>query len=246
MNLYKCVALLSFLSCCSMASEAQSVQVNQQNRTIEIAASSSVEVTADLVTITVGYHNYGPTHDVAFAENVRTAAAILKAWKDVGVPDKDISTNSLTSRPTSEDELGGSPPADRKQKQYVVDQSWKITRSVEVAQKLLDIAVDAGANDVGEQEWHLADPNAAEAQAYTSALEKARSLANQIAKSLGAKIGSLLYVSNESRASNFETANVEASSERFANTDRKVRPETKLLPQKVEKSGYVRAIFALE
>ena len=237
MNLYKYVGLMLVVTSYSMASEAQSVQVNQQNRTIEIAASSSLEVTADRVTITVGYHNYGPTHEIAFAENARIAAAILKAWKDAGVPDQDISTNSLTSHARSEDELKDAPPADRKQKQYVVDQSWKITRKVDVAQKLLDIAVDAGANDIGEQEWHLADPDAAQAQAYTSALEKARSLADQIAKSLGTKIGSLLYVSNESRASNFETVTVEAASARFANTDRRVRPETKLLPQKVEKSG---------
>jgi hypothetical protein len=39
--------------------QAQSVQVNQQNRTIEIAANSSIEIEADLVTIIVGYHNYG-------------------------------------------------------------------------------------------------------------------------------------------------------------------------------------------
>ena len=59
MNLYKYVGLMLVVTSYSMASEAQSVQVNQQNRTIEIAASSSLEVTADRVTITVGYHNYG-------------------------------------------------------------------------------------------------------------------------------------------------------------------------------------------
>jgi len=46
---------------CSSVGKAQSVQVSPQNRTIEIAANSSIEVTADQVTITVGYHNYGST-----------------------------------------------------------------------------------------------------------------------------------------------------------------------------------------
>ena len=146
MNAYKFVVLFFFLSCFSMASEAQSVQVNQRNRTIEISASSSIEVTADRVTIVVGYHNYGPTHEAAFDQNSRVAAQILKAWKDAGVPEKKIATNSLTSHLTSEDDLKDMTPAERKEKQYEVNQSWKIVETIEVAEKLLDIAVDAGAD----------------------------------------------------------------------------------------------------
>jgi uncharacterized protein YggE len=54
MNLCNCAASMVVMLFCSMASKAQSVQVNQQNRTIEIAANSSIEVTADRVTITAG------------------------------------------------------------------------------------------------------------------------------------------------------------------------------------------------
>lgn len=164
MNLCNCAASMVVMLFCSMASKAQSVQVNQQNRTIEIAANSSIEVTADRVTITVGYHNYGPTHDAAFSENARVAARILKAWKVAGVPEKEIATNALISHPTGEDDLKDMTPAERKEKQYEVNQSWKITQPVDVAAKLLDIAVDAGANDVGDPQWILADPDAAEAR----------------------------------------------------------------------------------
>jgi len=231
---------------CPTIAKAQTVQVNQQNRTIEIAATSSIQITADRVTITAGYHNYGPTHEAAFADNSRIAAQILKAWTDAGVPQKSISTNALNSKATSEDDLKDMTSADRKQKQYEVDQSWKITEKVEVAEKLLDIAVDAGANDVDDPEWDLADPDAAEAQAYASALEKARAIADRMAKSFGAKTGALLYASNESRVSHFlTTLNTEATTV-ISKKNRTVRPDTKLLPQKIERTGYVRAIFALE
>ena len=96
--------VFAMLSCPTIG-KAQSVQVNQQNRTIEISASSSIEITADRVTIVVGYHNYGPTHEAAFDQNSRVAAQILKAWKDAGVSEKKIATNSLTSHLTSEDDL---------------------------------------------------------------------------------------------------------------------------------------------
>lgn len=244
MRPYQC-SLAVILLVCPIVSKAQSVQVNQQNRTIEIAASSSIEVTADRVTVSAGYHNFGATHDTAYAENARIAAKILKAWEDAGIARKDISTNLLASHQTSADDLKDMSPSDRKQHQYEVDQSWEITQTVEVAEKFLDIAVDSGANEVGEPDWDLADPDAAEGQAYASALEKARTVADQMAKSFGAKTGALLYASNESRPSRFVTVNGEAATV-ISRKNRASRPDTKLLPQKIEKTGYVRAIFVLE
>jgi uncharacterized protein len=241
------LATLGF-GCCFCAS-AQTVQVNQQNRTIEIATTSAIEVTADRVTITAGYHNYGPTHDAAFADNARVAAKILKAWTDAGLPEKEIVTNALSSRLIPDNELRNLTPEERKDKQYEVDQSWKITEKIDVAQKLLDIGVDAGANYVGSPNWELADPNTVETQAYASALEKAHAIAEQMAKSFGAKAGALLYASNEARPSQYYGGvggGVGGGTFSLASQGRIARPDTKLLPQKIEKTGYVRAIFALE
>jgi uncharacterized protein len=234
------------LLACSTTGNAQSVQVNQQNRTIEIAATGSIEVTADRVTITVGYHNYAPTHDAAFAENARIGATILKAWKDAGVLEKEIATNSLSSRITDQDDLKGVAPAERKERQFEANQSWKLTEKTDVAERILDIAVDAGANEVEAPEWSLADSDAAEVQAYGSALEKARGIADQMAKSFGTKTGALLYASNEARVTHFLTTLNTESSVISNRKGRPARPETRLFPQKIEKTGYVRAIFALE
>lgn len=60
--------------------QAQTVQVNPQNRITELSTQSSIELEADLVSITVGYQNYGATHDLAYDENTRAADQILKAW----------------------------------------------------------------------------------------------------------------------------------------------------------------------
>ncbi len=246
-NLLPALAILA-IGCFASAS-AQTVQVNQQNRTIEIAAASSIQVTADRVTIIAGYRNYGPTHDAAFAENAKIAAQILKAWKGAGLSEREIATNALRSRLISGNELRELPAEDRAQMQFEIDQSWKITQKTDVAEKLLDIAVDAGANYIGAPQWELTDPDAAETQAYASALEKARTIADQMAKSFGAKTGALLYASNEARPAQFSSYGVGggAFAESFwARKNRDARPDTQLLPQKIEKSGYVRAIFALE
>lgn len=63
------------LLACPAIAKAQTVPVNQQNRTIEVAGTASIQITADRVTITAGYRNYEPTHDAAFAENARNRRA---------------------------------------------------------------------------------------------------------------------------------------------------------------------------
>ena len=109
----------------------------------------------------------------------------------------------------------------------------------------MDIAVDAGANEVGTPQWFLSNSDTADRQAYTAALAKAHSVADQMAASFGGKTGALLYASNEARPFGGSGGGVGGGSYHSLKTPRS-RPETKLLPRKIEKSAYVRAIFALE
>jgi uncharacterized protein YggE len=78
--------ILGFLMLSTIAN-AQTVKVDQQNRTIEISAESSIQVVADRVTITVGYRNYGPTHEetirelrIGFSNRGKRRASTRKAF----------------------------------------------------------------------------------------------------------------------------------------------------------------------
>jgi uncharacterized protein YggE len=231
------------------ALQAQSIQVDSHNRTIELTVQSSIEVEADLVSITVGYHNFSPTYDAAYADNLRVADRILKAWNDAGLPQSAVSTHSLSLASVSEEDLKEMAPPDRKQKQFEATQSWTVLAKPEVAQKLLDIAVGAGANDISDPVWQLSDPDAAEGKAYALALVKAHGIAEQMAKSFGANVGALLYASNQSRAILGLNSLVAVNTSMSTVGKRPATPPphpVKLLPQKIERSGFVRAIFALE
>jgi uncharacterized protein len=232
----------------AFATQAQTVEVNQQNRTIELTTTSSIDLNADLVSIEVGYHNWGPTHDAAYDENMRVAEAILKAWTDAGVSQKEISTQELSSNAVSAQDLKEIPPAERKDKQFEATQSWGITAKPEVAQQLIDLAVSAGANVVNDPQWQLSDPSAAEAKAYATALEQAHGLAEQMAKSFGAKVGALLYATNQTRIMMQIASLATVQAETSTAGGRKWPPvhPVKLLPPKIERSATVRAIFALE
>lgn len=234
----------------ALAAEAQVVTVDQHNRTIEITVQGSVDIQADLVSITVGYHNWGSTHDAAYQDNMRVADQVIKVWTAAGVSHDEISTEELTTNAVSENELKNIPPTERKQKQYEAMQAWSITAKPEAAQKLVDLAVASGANYVEDPSWQLSDPAAADAKAYAAALAQAHAVAQQLASSFGSKVGPLLYASNQSavaaRLMGIGGGMIQTESASIVPRTWPPLHPVKLLPPKLSRGATVRAIFALE
>ncbi len=220
---------------------AQQVQVNRSNKTIEVTVSASVQVDPDIAKIEVGYHNYGRTQQIAFDDNVRIANQIIKALLDAGVSKDSIETHSLRLGRVSEDDTKNWSPDLKKERQFEAHQSWTIRIAVPEAQKIVDLAVSSGANEVEDVDWMVADTTALEAKANAAALAKARTLAQQMAKELGAKVGELLYASNTRKEILFLSR---AFSTSTVTTRRE--PKLQLYLRKVEREATVHAVFALE
>ena len=87
--------------------------------------------------------------------------------------------------------------AERQAKAFHLHQSWTVRVAADDAAKLLDVAVRAGANDSGQIDWQLADPNAAQAEAAAKAIQRAQTQAKAMASGLGVHLGDLLYASNQ-------------------------------------------------
>jgi len=98
----------------------------------------------------------------------------------------------------------------------------------------------AGANDVSDPEWTVADPVALEAQAYGAALAKARQIAEQMALGLGAQLGDLVYASN---SLNMTFGMPKAYAKRPARTQ---EPALQIFPKKVERVVQVVATFSVK
>ncbi len=231
----------SFLSALLVAQE---IQVNRQNKTIAVTAEQSVEADSEIAVMPIGYHNYGPTKDAAFNANLAAAANIIKVLKDAGVPEKNIETHMLHLSLVDPDEKWTAEM--KRDRQFEAQQVWKITLPVTAAQQVLDAAVRAGANELEDIDWNVADPMALQAKAGAAALTKARTIADQMAKGLGAKLGDLIYASNRAPVQRFlggvalETAQLSASGV----SDH--TPQVKLFPQKVKSQATVYAVFAIE
>jgi len=238
-------ALCLLLSFIISGALAQDIQVNRQNKTIAVTAEESVTADPEVAVVDIGYHNYAPAQDSAFQDNVRASDAIIRAVLAAGVSKSNIETEKLHLARIEQDVKW--TPEMKRERQFEAQQSWHITLPVSRAQTIVDLAVKSGANEVDDVNWNVADPLALQAKASGAALAKARTIADQMAKGLGTKLGELVYASNRAPvAKNFfrdVTVNTEAA-EISTVGDRK--PQLTLFPQKVKSEATVYAVFAIE
>jgi len=183
-----------------LAPLAQSQHVAADRKTIEISATEKTVVAADIATLKLGYHNLSPTKDAAYGENTRVANKITQAILDAGVPKDAIETESL--RLEQEQERFGQKP-DQPLK-FSANQQWKIYSKASEAQRIVDIAIAAGANQIEDIEWSVSDPAQLEARAYAAAISRAKSIAEQTASQTGLKLGEIISIANST--SSFERA----------------------------------------
>src|SRR6185437_6356125 len=231
--------LMAVLVFCAVSASAQDIQINKQNKTIAITADESVTLDAEIAILEMGYHNYATTQDGAFEENVRVSNKITKALLDAHIPKENIETEKLQLNRVNPD--ANWTPEIKRERQFLAQQSWKITVRVAEAQSVVDLAVRDGANEVDDTDWDVADPLALQAKASGAALAKARAIAEQMAKGLGANLGELVYASNRApvaRAFRFQQG---VQMDTAAITSLNEKPQLTLFPQKVKQEATVYA-----
>jgi len=236
------IGLCSFLLVASFAS-AQGIQISRDNRTVAVSASATFEADPEFAVIRIGYRSFAATKDAAYDENTRAASKIIDALLASGLKKTDIETEELSLyQPDSENR--DLTDKERKDRQFEAHQSWSITVRPVEAQTLVDRAIAAGANDLQGVAWIVVNPAALDAKASALALDKARELAEQMAKQFGGKVGQLLFVSNTQpgTVSWFANANVQQS----VTVEAGVVPSLRLFPQKVRREATVYAAFVLE
>jgi len=238
------VAIAAFF-CLTLPVQSQNIEVNHQNRIVEVNVTERVQVEADIADVTLGCVTYGPSHDQAYRSNLEIAEKVVKALLGAGVQKTQVQSSRIQLDETDSEDQRAS---DRKTRQFRAHQSWRIRLRAPDAQKLIDVAVQAGVNGVENVSWDVADPDALQERARAAAMEKARTTAAELAKSAGNKVGDLLYVSNVVSS----RMNLPLVSRNYTNVvalaPGAAAPtfSLQLFPEKIEKEATVRAVFALE
>jgi uncharacterized protein len=239
-----CVAVLAMVGAVfTCMACAQTIQVNKDNRTIAITATDNIIAMADAASVHIGFIAYGPDSDSAYANGSRTSNAIVKALTAAGVASEDIESENQNVSPVQDYQVDKLTPAEKAQRRFQVTQSWTVRTAASSAAKVLDLAVKAGANQSGQIDWSLKDENATQAEAAAKALQRARTQAEQMAKSLDARLGALLYASNETQAQSIRPMARMAVASPMAMKE--VEPLA-INPRRIEKTATVYAVFAIE
>jgi len=127
---------------------------------------------------------------------------------------------------------------------FNAEQQWRIQVVAADAQKVIDIAVAAGANSVQGVEWNVSDPQQLRAKAYAAALTRAKEMAEQAAAQANVKLGELVSIINgddsESLAKLPMRKKMQAIMVEAAPT-----PNLVLYPSKVEREATVTVIYAI-
>lgn len=222
---------------------AQDIQINRQNKTIAVTADESITADAEVAVLAIGFRNYAITQDAAYRENVRAAEKIVNALMEAKVPAGNIETDKLSLTHVEPDQQWTEEM--KKQRMFEAQQSWHVNVSAAQAQQVVDMAVKAGANEVGDVEWNVVDVVGLQAKASGAALAKARAIAEQMAKGLGTKIGELVYASNRAPVPKMWRGLITTVSASAASV-KEEEPKLKLFPEKVKSDATVYAVFAIE
>jgi uncharacterized protein YggE len=113
------------------------------------------------------------------------------------------------------------------------------------AATILHIAIEGGANESGNIVWDVKDHNALQALAAAKALERARTIATQMAAGLNTHLGSLIYASNEAPQQRVLRGLLNTESASVSSIVVTPRPLA-IRPQQVEESATVYAVFSIE
>jgi uncharacterized protein len=225
---------------------AQQIQISKDNKTIAITTSGDASAMADLAVVTVGFETYGKDQNSTYADATRTSNAIISALTATGIPKDAVQSeeqNFSSLESNSDDDKVRYSQGIR----FKFSQSWRVTVPADQAANALHIAITSGANNSGGIDWQLKDDDALESQAAAKALEHARSIAEHMAQGLGARLGMLVYASNQAPPRGIFALNgmLNTSSASLSPQPVNLKPLA-ISPNRITRSATVYAVFAIE
>jgi len=159
--------------------------------TVSVNGTGRVELTPDRAVFTVGVQMMAPSVAAAAQENNARASAIITALKRLGAADRQIRTSQVSIYPQQEQQGGRAP----KIVGYQVSNSITVTHEDPAAVgKLLQAAVDAGANSVSGVGFTVSDPARGRDGALQAAFADARAKAEVLARAAGRAVGRALSI----------------------------------------------------
>jgi uncharacterized protein YggE len=133
---------------------------------------------------------------------------VLERVKALGVADADVRTTVFRIEPVAEPRQPGEGTTARIVGYRVLNVAEVRARDVDRVGPVVDAAVAAGANVVGQIQFRLADPARAQTEARRLAVQDAAATAQQIAAAAGVRLGRLIAVNETPGPERFSAGRV--------------------------------------
>lgn len=165
------------------------------DRSITVLGRSSVSAPPDLVLTSVGVETYAATVGEATEQSNKRMEAVIASLGELGVAEKDIQTSNFSIN----SERRGSEDTNIL---YRVSNMVQVkVRDLDKVSEVLDVAVQAGANQVWGVTFTIEAQKALEDEARTKAMEDARRRAEALAGLAGVELGQVLVVAESGTVS---------------------------------------------
>ena len=208
------------------------LKVDSSNRTLTVTATDNVTVEPDLAILHIGFVTQPQDAKSAYADGSRASNAIMAALKQAGVQESAIrSEMQFLDRDWT-----------TKLRKYTLHQQWTIKVAPDRAAEVLDIAVNAGATSSGQIDWTVKDEKALETEALDKAAARAKADAEVLAKGMGVRLGSLIYVSNQVTAPQYPRPMPMMAMQKVSPAE----PPLAIEPHQVSREASVYAVFTIE
>src|SRR3989338_5456991 len=220
-------------------SQDRVISTNQfQQNAVSVSADSIVETEPDKAEIYVKIETFAVKAEGAKNENSKISDNVRKALKGYGIKDSDMETSSFFMNPkyrydpdSGESTLEG----------YTLTNVIKVTaKDVNNAGRIIDAAVDAGANGIDFVRFGLSKEKEKEisGQALGEAAKSAKDKASILAKSLGVGLGKVISIQESSFSiMPYDYSPMKLSAEAAVGTE--------ISPQKVEVAAHVALAYEI-
>ena len=159
---------------------------------INLSAFGEVNLVPDIANLTLGVSATAPTAAEALRANAERMNRVVAALTAAGLPARDIQTTQLNLSPQYANEAN---QPQRLTGYQVSNQVEVVVRELPKLGRVIDAVVAAGADNIGQLSYGLANPGAAENAARVAAVKALDDKAALYANATGYRIGRLVNLS---------------------------------------------------
>ena len=186
--------LLSRVLCAFFVTALSLVPARAVEKLVTVTGEATIAVAPDAAIIRIGVTSQDKTAREASDANAKQMSAVLAAIKDTGIAERDIQTSRLSLQPQYDSSKSGNARLTGFQANNQV--TVKI-RDIDKLAIVLDRAIASGANEMSGIEFVVSEQSKMLDQARDDAVADARRKADLYAKAAGAKLGSVVSISEE-------------------------------------------------